>query len=183
MVPLARSLLRTASRFLNPLFSLCSLVPVHAADDERILRAIYSPYHVKNNRLKHQAYDPTPGTDEISTMRFEYMGARFCKKKAKSFEDPANKKEYRGFAVLKVGRIRNAGMQVLDSRRWYCGHADIKLQMAELTQQRQPQEPLSPQAGKQLKDLKDALLQASNYLPDPDARGDKWKGGKFQAQA
>ena len=182
MVRLVRSLLRTVSKLLNSLFSLCSLVPLHVADNERIIRAIYSPYHVsKQNRLKHQAYDPTPKTDEISTMRFEYMGQRFCKRKAKSFEDPKVKKEYRGFAILSVRAIRKAKMQVIDSRKWYCGHADIKLLIGELIQNREPQEPLSAEAGKRLKDLKNALLAASKYLPDPNPRASSWRGGKFKS--
>jgi hypothetical protein len=90
------------------------VVPLHVADDERIVRAIYSPYHVtKQNRLEHQTYDPTPNTDEISTMRFEYMGQRFCKRKAKSFEDRKAKKEYRGFAILRMSAVRKAEMQVV----------------------------------------------------------------------
>ena len=59
MRALVRALSRTAYKFLNLLFELCWLMPVHVADDERAIRAIYSPFHVdKKNRLKHQAFDP-----------------------------------------------------------------------------------------------------------------------------
>ncbi len=180
-----RRLLRTASKFLNPLFSLCWLVPITVADDERILRAIYSPYHVnRHNKLKHQAYNPTPKTDEISVMRLEYMGARFCKQKAKSFENPANRKEFRGFAVINVGRVRKGdkgNMDVVDSRRHFCGHADIKLLIEELNADREPQEPPSAETTKRLSDLQDALLAACDYFPDPNPNSKGWTGPELQA--
>lgn len=179
MQALVRGLARTASKFLNLLFKLCWLVPVHVANDERIVRAIYSPYHVKKNRLKHQAYDPTPRTDEISVMRLEHMGARLCKRKAKSFENPSVQKVYRGFAVLRTGVVRTADMEVTDSRKHYCGHADIRLLIEEL-KTLEPNEPPTPETQKRLKDLKDALLDASKYIPDPTPQGAAWRGGKLE---
>jgi len=178
MRALVRGLSRTASKFLNLFFELCWLVPIHVADDERLVRAIYSPYHVKNNRLKHQAYDPTPKTDEVSVMRFEHMGARLCKRKAKSFENPA-KKVYRGFAVLRTDAVHASHMEVADSRKYYCGHADIRFQMEEL-KTLEPGEPLEPPAQKRLRDLKDALLLASNYVSDPNPQKASWHGGNLE---
>ena len=157
-------------------------MPIHISDGERIARAIYSPYHVKNNRLKREAYRPTPGTDEISVMRIEHMGARLCKRRAKSFESPAHKKVYRGFAVLRTNSVRARGMEAIDSRRHFNGHADIKLLMEELCLL-EPNEPPSAQTGKKLKDLEDALLGASNYVPDPSAQHAAWQGGKLQPPA
>lgn len=177
MLELARNLSRTASKLLNQLFKLCWLMPVHVSDDERILRAIYSPYHVKNNHLKHQAYDPTPKTDEVSVMRLEHLGIRLCKRKAKSFENP--KKTYYGFAVLRTSGVRDSDMDVVDSRKQYCGHADIKLLMQEL-KTREPGEPLPAEVLKKFKDLKDSLLNASSYVPDPKPRHYAWQGGKLE---
>lgn len=154
-------------------------MPVYVSDDERVLRAIYSPYHVKNNHLKHQAYNPTPGTDEISVMRIEHMGIRPCKRKAKSFENPAKKKVYRGFAVLRTRTVRASEMDVVDSRNCYSGHADIKLLIDELSTL-EPQEPLSAELGKKLKDLKESLLKASNYVADPNPQLAGWRGAKLE---
>jgi hypothetical protein len=181
MLALARGLSRTASKLVHLLFKLCWLMPVHVSDDERIARAIYSPHHLdkKKKRLKHQAYDPTPKTDEISVMRFEHMGIRLCKRKAKSIENPAHKKVYRGFAVLRTKAVRTSDMDVVDSRKLFCGHADIKLLMPEL-QMLEPGEPLPAEAGKRLKDLKDALLGASNYVPDPNPEDATWRGNKLE---
>lgn len=162
----ARPLSRKASALLNQLFKCCWLVPVTVAEDERIIRAIYSPYHVdKHNKLKHQAYDPTPGTDEISAMRLEHMGAPFCRRRAKSFENP--RKTLAGLAVLKVATIVSKGMRVVDSRHWFCGHADIRLIIDELVN-RQSGEPLSPEVGKRLKDLKEQLVKSSTFFSDPN---------------
>lgn len=150
------------------------------SNDERLVRAIYSPFHVtKNNRLKHQAFDPTPKTDEISVMRIEHMGECLCKAKAKSFEDPAKKKEYCGFAVLRTVSVRNARMEVLDSRKYFCGHADIKLLLQGLCAV-EPGEPRPPEVGKKLKDLKNSLLLSSNYVADADPKRSKWRGGKLR---
>src|SRR5271154_4104737 len=108
----AHPLARKASKLLNRFFNVCWLVPVNVAEDERIIRAIYSPFHVgKNNKLKHQAYDPTPQTDEISVMRMEHMGAPHCRRKAQLFENLTKKKEYHGLAVLKVAAVHLSGMQ------------------------------------------------------------------------
>jgi len=43
----------------------------------------------------------------------------------------------------------------------------------------EPNEPPPPEAGKRLKDLKDALLHASNYVPDPNP-GKAWRGNKLE---
>jgi hypothetical protein len=184
MLRLARNLSRTASRLLNQLFKLCWLVPLRVSDDERILRAIYSPHHYdkKKKRLRHYAYDPTPKTDEVSVMRIEYMGPHCCHREAQSSENLSQRKEYCGFAVLRVSAVRNSAMNVIDSRKHYCGHADIKLLMEEV-RNREPNEPLSAEAGKRFKDLKDCLLKASNYVPDPDPRGRRWRGGKLDPPA
>jgi hypothetical protein len=79
-------------------------------------------------------------------MRLEYMGARPCKRKARSFENPTHKKVYRGFAVLRTSVLRSDGMEIVDSRRHYCGHADIKFLMDELKTM-EPGEPLAPEVG------------------------------------
>jgi hypothetical protein len=182
MPPPAPRLSRRASKLLNKLVRLCWLVPVKVEGDERIIRAIYSPHHVDrhNRRLKHQAYDPTPGTDEISTMRLEHMGASFCRKKAKSFQNLRTNppKIMAGLAVLQVATVTAKGMPVVDSRRQYCGHADIKLLIAELLN-RQKGEPPPPHIGKKFKDLKDELVKSSTYFSDPNPREKNRRNREF----
>lgn len=53
-----------------------------------IVRGICSPYHVSSKgKLKPEAYDPTPETDEVSVMRADYLGVDGCKEKAKALEN------------------------------------------------------------------------------------------------
>jgi len=114
-------------------------------------------------------------------MRIEYMGPSSCKRKAQSLENPAKKKEYRGFAVLRANAVRSSGMEVIDSRNQFCGHGDIKLLMKEL-HNCEPNEPLPPETRKRLKDLGERLLSASVYVADPSPRSrGRWRGEKLDA--
>lgn len=165
MPPPPHHLSRKTSKLLNRLAGICWFVPIEVEHDERIIRAIYSPYHVdKHNRLKHQAYDPTPGTDEVSTMRLEHMGVPLCRSKAKSFQNPT--KLLAGLAVLRVEAVVSEGMGVVDSRRHFCGHADIRFLITELANLKKG-EPPSPEVGKRLKDLKNKLVESSTFFNDP----------------
>jgi hypothetical protein len=76
-------------------------------------------------------------------------------------------KVLRGLAVLNVSAIVSNGMQVVDSRQQYCGHADIKLLIAEVANRRHG-EPLPPIVGKKFKDLKEQLLKCSTLYIDPN---------------
>ncbi len=177
MLRLVRRFLRTASTLLNQAFRVCWLIPLHVDDDERIVRAIYSPFHLnkKKTRLTATAYDPYPGTDEISVMRLDYIGTCACKREARKIENPQKKKTYYGFAVLNVGTVRQANMSLTDSRHNFCGHADI-LFMMDVLKNRQAKEPLSAADGKRLKDLQDHLLASSRYVPDPKPNHWRWTG-------
>jgi hypothetical protein len=146
-------------------------------NDERLVRAIYSPYHVdKHSRPKHQAYDPTPGTDEVSTMRLEHMGAGLCRAKARSFQNP--KKVLAGLAVLRVETVKLLGMGVVDSRRHFCGHADIRFLIAELAVAKKG-EPPPPEVGKRLKDLKERLVKSSTFFSEAHPNRPNWRNRDF----
>lgn len=179
MAPPQPRLSRRASKLLNRTVGICWLVPINIDGDERIIRAIYSPYHVdKHNNLKHQAYNPTPGTDEISTMRMEHMGAAFCRRKAKTFENPAKRKVLAGLAVLTSSAVVKNGMSVVDSRQHFCGHADIRLLIPELRGVPKG-EPYPPELGKRVTDLKKELLKASTFFSDPQPDKGNWRNRKF----
>lgn len=182
MAPPRPRLLRRASKLLNRTVGICWLVPRNVGGDERIIRAIYTPFHVgSDNKLKHQAYDPTPTTDEISTMRLEHMGAPFCRRKAKTFENPSKQKVLAGLAVLRVETVVSKGMRVVDSRKYYCGHADIRLLIPELIGHPKGT-PLPPEIGKRLKDLKKELIKGSTFFRDPNPDKKNWRNRKFLKQ-
>lgn len=101
--------------------------PREIADTEVIARGICSPYHVgKNGKLKPEAYRPPYDTDEVSTMRADWIGSDACKQHAKDLEDPSHQKIYRGLAILSARQIRKSGAGIVDTREVFQGHADIK---------------------------------------------------------
>lgn len=145
-------------------------------DEEIIVRAIFSPYHVDSKkRLKPEAFTPSYGTDEISVMRSSILGARWCKRKARGFEDPANRKVFRGFAVLSV-RAVNKDFRVVDSRKNnFVGHGDIK------TGLKTPPKGV-PRPAHELQILRDhckKLLSLSTYREDPSPAQPRWGGGEL----
>jgi hypothetical protein len=104
--------------------------PIDIDDSEEIVRGIFSPYHInKNGTLKLQAFQPSHGTDEVSVMRLNWMGLDLCKRKAKEMERLNAKppKTLITLACLSTEKVRKGGLEVLDSRKHFDGHADIKL--------------------------------------------------------
>ena len=148
--------------------------PLEIADREVIVRGICSPYHVnRKGKLQWRAYAATPGTDEVSVIRADWVGADECKRRAKSLEDPNVKppKVYAGFAVLNRVEIRAAGADVQDSRHVYPGHSDIKLGLIEIGG-----DPLPPEELETLRDRQKMLANSARYLSDPSPGGENWSG-------
>jgi hypothetical protein len=56
-------------------------LPKEIANDETIVRAILTPWHYKNGKIKKQALKPQTGKSDLSVMR-QRMGDDFCKDKA-----------------------------------------------------------------------------------------------------
>ncbi len=165
-------LLRRLGRWLRGFF--CFSLPVDVPDSENILRGIYYEVHLNDaGSLKWQAYDPTPGTDEVSVMRSARLSPTACKRKAKAIEKPPRKR-YRGLAALNSGAIKRIGMAVIDSRHIYCGHADIKTGV--VTQKRLPNVPRDPREVARVKEVAEKLLELSRYYPDSRIESAKWEG-------
>ena len=150
----------------------CGCEPIIIPDSECIIRAVY--YHVHCNSsgtLKWQAYEPTPGTDEISVMRGGCMTPNSCKRKAKEL-DKLPSKIYRGLAVLSSGAVRKNGMAVSDSRSEYCGHAHISTGVkSTITTDSEPRDPVERE---QIKVIAKELIKLSNYLQDTQPASDDW---------
>jgi hypothetical protein len=148
-------------------------IPIPIAGEEKIVRAIKSPYHIdrRKNKLKHQAFQSKPGTDEVSVIRHHYMGSNFCKDKAKEIvaQDPSA--TYVGLAILSADAIRATGSTICDSRDVYCGHAHISHGIIRL--------PGEPPNGRQYFDLTErckALCRVALYYEDPDPSTPSWTG-------
>ena len=65
--------------------------PREIDDAEAIARGICSPYHYKKGKLRPNAYRAPANSDEVSTMRADWIEADVCKRHAKKLEDPLTK--------------------------------------------------------------------------------------------
>jgi hypothetical protein len=149
--------------------------PREIADAEVIARGICTPHHVrKNGKLKPAAYTPPYDTDEVSTMRTDWIGPDACKQHAKDLEDPGEGKIYTGLAVLSARQIRQLGASIIDTREEFSGHADIKHDIIP-----RRGEPLPAPQLQILRDRAKALADLANYFPDPDPQSVSWGGPRL----
>jgi len=149
-------------------------LPKKVFGEEVVARAIFCSIHISSNgkKLKPAAFQPTRETDEISIMRTSFLGCHLCKRKARELERPKDNKVYRGFAVMYVRGIRDAGCQVVDSRKEFLGHADIRTGV--VTPPRGI--PLEPEMREKSKRISESLVALSKYISDPSPLASKWRG-------
>ena len=141
--------------------------------DEIIVRGITSPHHVNENKeLISPAFEPTPGTDEISVMRILLIGSDSCKRRASALSNPSKAKVYQGLAALRVSAVKSNGALVKDSRSFYWGHADIKIGVVRPAKS----DPPRPQDVKRLNEIRKALKGISKYYTDPQPTSNVWTG-------
>jgi hypothetical protein len=148
--------------------------PREIRDEEAIARGICSPFHVRNGKLKPDAYWPPNDTDEVSVMRACWIGADACKARAKSLEDVSKNKIYTGLAILSAQQIRSSGASLVDTREIFEGHADIKHGIVP-----SKGEPPPPEQLHVLRQRTKALAIIANYYPDPEPNGPKWTGSRL----
>ena len=84
---------------------------------------------------------------------------------------PEKNKYYKGLALIRTSSVRNSGADVIDSRRVFCGHADIKHGYVA-----EAMEPPPPEIVESWKKRSKALAAAARFFKDPDAKGAGWKG-------
>ena len=148
---------------------MTNLLSVEIAPAEKIVRAVKTPFHVKKARLKPALFRSTPGTDEVSVMRHDFMGTDRCRAKAKEIAADT----YVGLAVLTVEEVAACGSTVVDSRDDnFLGHAHISHGWIE-----QPDEPADAQTLLQRDERRRALAEKARYYPDPDVSAPDWTGG------
>jgi hypothetical protein len=153
--------------------------PREIADAEVIARGIRTPHHVtRTGKLKAAAYKPPYETDEVSTMRANWIGADACKQHAKDLETPADRKVYTGLAILSARQIRQSGASIIDTREEFLGHADIKHGIVP-----RRGDPLPAPQLKVLQDRAKALADLANYFTDPDPPNANWTGPSLHYKA
>jgi hypothetical protein len=140
-------------------------------DAEFTARAFFYHVHVKKNgKLKWQTFQPERGKTDISVMRTGCLSATECKRKAKQMETPM--KHYRGFAILHTGDVRKVDFDVIDSRRVFCGHADLLLRVPPL--ELADGEPADPEISLIHKQAGDKLLKLAVQRMDSNPSADEW---------
>jgi hypothetical protein len=146
---------------------------------EPIIRGICSPYHVESNgKLKPEAYDPTPNTDEVSVLRVDWIGANLAKRRSAALQ--TDRKIYKGMAVIAAEIIRTQGAEVVDSRHVYCGHGDIKHGIKHKNSQ---PDPPSAELVRELRKRNKELAKLSRYHPDPDPGNPRWTGPRLESES
>jgi hypothetical protein len=137
------------------------------------IRAILSPYHLRNGKLVRSAFSSPSNRDEVSTSRQPYVPPTVAKMWAKLFVQrlhDATPKRYMGLAFVDVSRIRGAGSDVVDTRGEYLGHADIQHGIVVLKG-----EPLPPQQKLMLDKRLDVIVAAARYVRDKAPDSITWR--------
>lgn len=98
-------------------------LPPHIADEEKIVRAVKTPHHVKNGKLKPAAYRPTVGETELSCMR-QLIGDDVCKNKAVEICG-GSENGYVGLSAVEARAVRAVGSEVIDKPEDFPGHAHM----------------------------------------------------------
>lgn len=155
-------------------------IPKDVADDEIVLRTIFSPANIKNGKLKSNFMrppikypdedNPNIASNKLSVTRLKYMGIEFCRQHGK-LHSSLPIRSYWGFAKFVAGNIRSLGADVIASpSRSNKGHANIVLPFRQAIG-----EPLPAQMLKLAKDL----AGCAEVIKDPDINAPSWKGRKI----
>jgi hypothetical protein len=135
------------------------------ADDERLARAVFYPHHIaKSGKIKKEAFKAPTGRRDVSVNRLRAIGADECKMRAKSIRNPG---EFKGFAVVSAADVRQSGSDVVDSREFYFGHADIMHDVVL-----ESGVPAPPEFNQRLKQL----AKRAAFFVDPSPDSDAWSG-------
>lgn len=144
-------------------------IPVHVADDEKVVRAIFSNHVDKKSLRKNAFYEMH---DDVSVMRHAHLGSDECKKRALEVQPGNASIKYKGLAVIGVKAVRDADSQVTDSRAVYCGHAHISHGIPVPP----PDDPLYAQQRLELDERLRKIKSLARFVLDPDPSLATWTG-------
>ena len=153
-----------------------SLIPSEVDDNERIVRAIYSPINLTKNlkKLNNGFYKPQVGRDDISVNRLEFTTELFLKKLAIKFENKEYRRNYFGFSLLEAFEIRQFKFDIVSSPLKEPienpFHGDIKIGYLVQRGVELPSE-ISFQIRK--------MTLKSRFYIDPNPNVDNWNGEKL----
>jgi hypothetical protein len=147
-------------------------IPLIVADEEKIIRAVFTNNLKRDGTLRETIFSPRGGPDEVSVMRHDYLGSDACKARAQAVKPKMADIKYRGFAVLVVKAVRETGSEVTDSREEFCGHAHISHGLPLLPEG----DPLYSEAKVRLEERLRLIKVHARYLPDRDPSRPDWIG-------
>ena len=176
-------MLEKLKNFLN-LFKLSNskgkdskvLVPDKISDEERIIRAVYSPINLHRNgkKVNNSFYKPRAGEDEISVNRLDFTTPMFLKKLAHLFENSSERRSYFGFSLLIASEIEDCKLRTVYSplkepiKNPF--HADIKIDYVVKRGVQLPAE-----ISHKIKNL----TGKSRFYSDPNPDSKEWNGDKL----
>lgn len=142
-------------------------LPVHVCDSEKLARAIFEPFHIRNGKLKSAAFKAPAKRRDVSVNRLLALSLGECKEKARKIA--GKNKVYKGFAIITAEAVRKNKSDVVDSRKppMYLGHADI---VHDVVLKRD--EPAPPEFNRRLSQM----AKAATFYPDPDPGAKQWTG-------
>jgi len=156
-----------------------SQIPDTIQDDEKLVRIIFSPYHVRFNKktkeikgIKNSAFHSIPEMDEVSVTRIKFSSLDFCKTQAKEMENNANQnggnKEYQGFAIVKYLDVINANAFVkVTPTINNSAHADIYYKFVKKRGEAYPAE---------INLIIEEIVNKTSFLKDPSPDEERWLG-------
>jgi len=87
-------------------------IPEFVDNQEKLVRFIFSPHNIKNNKLRSNAYMPPIYSNEVSVTRLKYSSADRCKLLANrviNLDSTGEKKIY-GFSIVSKAEALNCGI-------------------------------------------------------------------------
>jgi len=144
--------------------------PEEIADDEPVCRVLKSPHFVKNSILRPSAFRPQVNTNKISVVRWLYREQPDSVAKA-TFKAIGNsgQNSYCGLAVLLLEDCKKIDVELTDARDEYQGHAHIVFPYTVAAN-----EPLEGDNFVKQTEIARKLIEACEYVPDPDPQSEDW---------
>jgi hypothetical protein len=154
-------------------------VPVTVANDEILLRSV-DTRHLKKGKITSYTFTPPRNRTDVSVMRFCYMSIESCKKHGKDIASHT-KQTFKGFAALRCGTAKDAGVDVQDSReKHFLGHADIIFSYPKPPEAEPNRAPEDTQAVSAFLAVVKRLAGASRLFLDPDPAVEDWRGEEIR---
>jgi hypothetical protein len=151
---------------MTPLFDL---IPDILGEDEKLVRIIFSPFHIdKKNptKLTPNAFRPPAGIDEVSVNRLSYTTADACKQHGQSIN--SNVKAFFGLATIRYSDVlASRAFARVSKLEENAAHADIYFGLIL-----QKGEPAPAEINNALKEL----VTKARYFPDTNKESSAWLG-------